>query len=320
MRRIGKQIHAITSVHPLNSPEGEQFAGATVMESYDKVPEIYQEFFRSHLAEGQAFPYTVLTPTYETSGGRITGKLICVIEHALYVLDENETNVIKVCYPIDQINYVEVTHTPSDLFVKIDGVTNLGISTSSVFGCSNTADKILTPLFQRIRLRIISLSEKAPSRHLERLDRWNDRQYKVMDMARHCLLAGETVVLAILQPEIQGRLFSNLDGPFHRTKYPTHTCILTDKELIIIREEPSQGNKNAEGSVCNFIPLSKIHSVSVSRESGDILIVAIRLLNGELFRSLFAVSLENEVNELLARIQESMPKERKYVRDPMNGY
>ena len=308
LRMIGEQIHAIMSVHPLSSAEQKQLTEARVIESYDGVPEIYQEFFRSHRSGGQAFPYSVLTPTYETSGGRITGKLICVIEHTLYVLEENETNVIKVCFPIDEINYVEVTHRPSDLSFKIDGVTNLGIPISSVFGCSNTTDSLFAPLFQRIRLRIDSLNEKAPSRHLERLDRWNDQQTKVMDMARHCLLAGETVIFAILQPEIRGGIFSN-------PECLTHTCILTDKELVMIREDLSQGRKNPCNTICNFIPLNKIESLSMSRENGNLLMVSTRLSNSEMFKSLFDISLENEVNQFLARTQELMPKKRWYVRD-----
>lgn len=315
LRMIGRQIHAIFSMHPFNSPDEEQSTEAKVMESYDDVPEIYREFFQSHPPRGQAFPYAVLTPTYEMSDGWVTGKLLCAIDHTLYVLEETEAGVIKVCYPIDEINYVEVTHGPSDLFVKIDGVNNLGIPTSSVFGCSNTSKIIFTPLFQRIRLRIVSLNEKAPSRRLERLDRWNELQSEVMDMARHCLLPGETVVHAILQPEIRGSLFSNPEGGFRRVKSPTHTCILTDKELVLIREDPSRGRKDTCDTICNFIPLDKIDSLSVNRDNGSTLSVSFRLSNGDSFNPLFDVSLENEVNQFLDQTRESMPKERSYVRD-----
>ena len=315
LRMIGKQIQRIMSVSPFNSPEHKQLADARVIESYDSVPGIYQEFFLSHLSKGQAFPYVVLTPACETSVSKITGKLLCTIDHTLYVLEENQTNMKEVCYPIDEINYVEVTHCLSNLFVKIDGVTNLGISTASIFGCSNTTDKIFTPLFQRIRLRVVSLNEKAPSRHLDRLDRWNAVQSRVMDMARHCLLAGETVVHAILQPEIRGSLFSNLDGILHGMRYPAHICVLTDKELVLIREDPSQGRKDPRGSVCNFIPLNKIASFSTGREKGNILTVSFQLSNGELFGSLFDTSLENDVNQFLAQTRELMPAERSYFRD-----
>ena len=308
LRRIGKQIHAIMSVHPLNTPEQKQSMEARVIESYDSIPGVYQEFFRSHLSKEQAFPYIVLTPTYETSEGRITEKLIYVIEHALYILEENGANALKVCYPIDEINYVEVTHTPSDLLIKIDGVTNLGISSSSILGCSHTTDPIFTPLFQRVRLRIVSLNAKAPSRHLERLDRWNDLQTRVMDMARHCLLPGETVIHAILQPEIPGGIFSNPESP-------THACILTDKELVMIREDLSRGRKDTCDTICNFIPLNKIHSLSLNRKNGNLRVASIQLKNHMGFECLFDASLENEVDQFLARTRELMPKEKWFVRD-----
>ena len=310
LRKIGKQIQAIMSTHPGNTPKQKQPTEAKVIGSHEDVPATYQEFFRSHSSRAEVFPYAILTPTYETPDGRITGKLLCAIDHTFYVLEEDETGVVKVCYPIDEINYVEVTHTPSDLFVRIDGHTHLGVSSSSIFGSSKTNDKIFTPLFQRIRLRINSLNEKAPSRHLERLNRWNDAQARVMDMARHCLLPGETVIYAILQTEIR----RTLQG----VKSPSHTCILTDKELVLIREDPSQGRKEPRLTICNFIPLNKIDSLTTNREN-DLLTVDIRQKNGQAFKPLFDISLENEVDQFMARTRKLMPKERTYIRDAMNG-
>src|SRR5512133_297259 len=192
LRLIGEQIQSILPMQTLNSQKPPE--GARVMEAFESVPEVYQEFFQPHLSRGEAFPYTILTPAYEVSGETITGKLVCAIEHTLYVLEEKENSLIKVCYPIDEIHYVEVIHRPSDLQVKINGHTNLGLSAISIFGCSQSTSQVLAPLFQRIRLRIVSLNAKAPSRRLERLDRWNELNTQVIDMARHCLLPGETVI------------------------------------------------------------------------------------------------------------------------------
>jgi hypothetical protein len=149
---------------------------------------------------------------------------------------------------------------------------------------------------------------------MERLHRWNDLEPQVIDMARHCLLPGETVIESILQPEIRAGLFS-LDRAAHGAKCPTHICILTDKELVLIREDASLGNKDFCGGICNFIPLSKISALTRTREKGSLLSISIRLLNGEVCESLFDVALEPEVKHFLEMIRERMPKEKLYVRD-----
>ena len=312
LRKIGEQIQSIMPTQTLNPQKSLE--GAKVVESFESIPEVYQEFFQPHLARGETLPYTVLTPTYEISGDTVAGKLVCVIDHTLYVLERNENGLSKVCYPIDEINTVEVIHRPADLHVKVNGFTNLGQPATSVFGCSKSTDYIFAPLFQRIRLRIDSLNERAPSRHMERLDRWSDLKTGVLDMARHCLMAGETVIESILQPEIHPNIFSP-DRVFRGAKCATHICILTDKELVLIREDLPLGKKDTCNSVCNFIPLNKINSLNVNRENEKFLVVSIRTTNGDVFESLFDVSLENDVNQFLARTREFIPKERSYRRD-----
>ena len=287
---------------------------ARVIESLESVPQVYQEFFQTHLPEAEAFPYTVLTPANGAPSDAVSGKLLCIIEHTFYVLEQEGSGLKKICYPIDEINSVEVVHRPLDLQVKVNGVTNLGTLSVTVFGCSRVTSQVFAPLFQRIRLRIDALNERAPSRHMERLDRWSDLDTQVIDMARHCLMPGETVIESILQPEIRAGLFS-LDRASRGAKCPTHICILTDKELVMIREEPSLGNKDFCGGICNFVPLSKIHTLTRTRENGNLQSISIRLLNGEVFESLFDVSLENEVKRFLEMTRELMPKEKLYVRD-----
>lgn len=314
LRMIGEQVQSILPRQNSDSHKHMDAEAAIVIQTLEKVPQIYQQFFRSHLAPGGTFPYTVLTPAYEVLGETVTAKLVCTIEHALYVLEEKENELIKVCYPIDEINTVEVIHRPSDLHVKVSGVTNLGSSSISVFGCSPTTSDVFSPLFQRIRLRIVSLNDKAPSRHMERLDRWQMKNTQVIDMARHCLMPGETLIEAILQPEIQPNIFST-DRAFRGPNCATHICILTDKELVMIREDLSLGKKDPGSTICNFVPLNKISSLAMTRESESLLTISIRLLNGELFESLFDVSLQKEVNHFLERTHELLPKERTYRRD-----
>lgn len=294
---------------PLNNRERIEVSWAKVIESYEMVPDIYKEFFRSHLPKGQPFPYTILTPSYETFGGRITEKMVCAIGHTLFVLEGKGSHATKTCYPIDEINSVEVSSLLLDFRLKINGITSLGVQTTSSFRSSTVTDYVFAPLLKRIRLRSESVKDDGPCRDLEMFERWSERYFKFMNLARHCILAGETVVHAVLQPEIRtGKIF-------HKMIAPTHVCILTDKELILIREEHLQGRKDRYGGIWDFIPLNKIESISLSHEEENLLALSIQLRNGERFERLFEDSLEKELNHFVAQTHNAMPRESRYVRD-----
>lgn len=301
---IGRQIRSILRVRPFQTDEQDQQTWARAVKSHTTLPEIYQQFFESHASMGDAFPYAVLTPTYEKFGSTISGKLICAIDQALFVLDANGEKLIEICYPIDQIHCVEVSSKLLEFRLTINGVTNLGIQTSSIFRCSTVTDYLFAPILESIRLRNVSPTETIPIPAIETFDHWREQNYKFMNLARHCMLPGETVVVSLLQPEIYSGLFSFSGRAFRRIKSPIHACIVTEKELIMIREDLVQRRKDKYGSTCNFVPLDKILSISMSTQAENILAVSIQLINHECFECLFELSLENEVEKLVAQTRE----------------
>ena len=77
------------------------------------------------------------------------------------------------------------------------------------------------------------------------------------------MLPGEKVVRALLQPEIREGVLTLLGRIYHRTISPTHMTILTDCELVTIREEQRPG-KDRYGGVWTYIPLKKIVALSLA--------------------------------------------------------
>lgn len=306
LRRIGRQLKSI--LRPLNAQEQDQQTWARVVRSRENLPEVYQSFFQSHIAMGDALPYIVLTPTYEKFGNTISGKLICVIDQALFVLDANAEKLIEICYPINKINYVEVSSKLLEFRVTINGVTNFEIPTSSLFRCSTVTDYLFAPIIEKIRLRNCPLSESPLPSNVDTFDHWSERNFKFMNLARHSILPGEAVIAALLQPEIHSGLPSFPYRYFRRIKSPTHACIVTERELILIREDLLQSRKDKYGSTRTFIPLDKIHSISISRRTGNPLALCIQLINQECFECLFDPSLENKVEELATRTRECMAR------------
>ena len=60
---------------------------ARLLPSYAAVPLVYQGFFEPLLAERRAFPYTVLTPSYEKFLHCTTEKLVCEFDRQVHVLE-----------------------------------------------------------------------------------------------------------------------------------------------------------------------------------------------------------------------------------------
>jgi hypothetical protein len=82
---------------------------------------------------------------------------------------------------------------------------------------------------------------------------------------------------------------------------PTHVAILTDRELILIQEEPLQGRKDKYGGIWQYFPLNKIATIYVDRKNRDLLALSIQLLTGERFDYLFQASMKDEVDQLLVQ-------------------
>lgn len=281
---------------------------ARVIGSYHSVPNGYQEFFSRYKSAGQEFPYTVFTPAFQTLGYRITEKLVVALHDRVTFLEKIGDTLIEKAYPLEEISHVEMSSMLLDSRVKVSGAIGKGVLTSSLVRFSSSTDYLFAPILKRIRLQGAESNGLVPNVELSTFDGWIERNFKFMNLARHSIIEGEQVIQAILQPEIRVSRFKFLAGRFYRTISPTHACILTNRELILIREEALQGRKDKYGAIWDYIPLNKIAGFSMNKRNGTLLALSIQLLTNESFECLFEASMENEVDQLLARIQELTPR------------
>jgi hypothetical protein len=303
LRFIGKQIHDLRMprLPGLNSDQRVQLTWARLIYSLEDVPEVYRASLGTRLPQGQKFPYVVLTPAYDAFRVRITEKLICVLDREILILEENGKEPVLLRYPLEGIRYVEVSSMLLDFRVKISGVTSEGTSSSSICRCSAASDYLFLPILKKIRLHGALSGDADRPLEQESFDGWTDLNFKFMNLARKSLLEGEKVICAILQPEIRVSRFTVLGRTFHKTLSPTHVCILTDRELITIREEILQGRKDKYGGIWEYVPLNKISSLALSRKSGNMLSLSIQLPDNECFECLFQDSMESEVDQLVVQ-------------------
>jgi hypothetical protein len=306
LRVLGRQTHTsrMVRVPELSAGEQTKLTWARVIKSHEGIPEIYKEYFDPHLSSGQAFPYTVLTPAFETRGYRITEKLVCAFDHEIHILERNGNALAAQRYPLAGISYVEVRTILLDSRIKISGVTKQGVLTSSIVRFNSVTDYLFTPILKRIRLHAVESKDTVLDSELGKFDHWIRLNCKLMNFARHSLLGGEKVIHAILQPEIRARRFTFLGMTYYRIISPAHASILTDRELIMIREEVIYGEGGKYGGAWDYIPLNKITALSLSAKDDNLLALSIQLPENERLEYLFQVSMKDEVDQLLGRFRE----------------
>ena len=114
----------------------------------------------------------------------------------------------------------------------------------------------------------------------------------------------------ILQPEICTRALTLLGKTLYGLVSPTHMCILTDRELITVREEERRSSNEKYGGIWDYIPLAKIVELTLSHRDGDLFELSIRLPDVVPLNSLYRASAERELNELLDRFRELTSSDR----------
>ena len=306
LQAIWRRIYpsTIATVPTKSAVEQTKSSWAKPIKSYDAVPVVYKGFFNPFKTDGRPFPYTVLTPTYEGFIHRATEKLICDLGREIYVLEKRGNTFEAQCYPLQGIIYVEFRTILLDSYIKINGVRGDGVLTSSTLKFNSVTEYLFTPFVERIRLATVYSKDEVPSSELEKFDKWVRLNYKFMNFAKRSLLGGEKVIHTILQPEILASVVTVLGKTYYRTVFPTHVIMLTDRELIIIREEARRSGNERYGGIWDYIPLNKIVTLSLGERDSNLLVLSIKMVESDRLECLLQASKKGEIDQLLDRFRE----------------
>jgi hypothetical protein len=292
----------IASIPKLSATEQTILSWAKPIRSFEDVPAIYQDFFKSYLTDEQPFPYSVLTPTYEGFLRRAAEKLIGIFGNAIVILERKGHSVESQSYPIDTISYVEMGTALLDAYLKICGLTDYGIPAASILRFNTVTDYLFTPILNSIRPK--PLYAKDIALELEKFNQWVSVNFKFMNYARRSLLEGEKVVHTVLQPEIRAGRFTIFGKTYTRIVSPTQVCILTDSELILIREELRLNGDDRYGGIWDYIPLNKIGGLSLNEKEDGLLALTVHLPENERLECVFQESLKREASQLVERFSD----------------
>lgn len=171
-------------------------------------------------------------------------------------------------------------------------MTTDGKPGSSTLRFNAVTDYLFEPLLARTR-QAAGESPDVASSELEKFDNWSQLNYKFMMLARHSLLGGETVLQAFLQPEIRLPVFTLLGITFYRTASLTHAGILTDREIIMIREDYWYGG------IQEYLPLRNVVALSLSERENGLLALCIQLSGDIQLEYLLESTAKQEIHKFL---------------------
>jgi hypothetical protein len=275
----------------LTPAEKSMLSWAKRVRSYADVPDAFRDFFQALPNVESDFPYTLLMPAYRVGFLRRTKpKLVCSLGDDLYVLERDNDELICTCYPIAHISTIEVGQILLKAWVNLRGVTREGRPASAAFEFNAVSLKLFDPILKQFR----GHTEEAAGGDLEqeraKFSYLLNLNFKFMNYGRFTILPGERVTYTLLQPEIGQETTRPLRRVFFHSVSPAHLSILTDRELIFIRDGESHAWRYAinYGSVWHYLPLNRIMGVSLTKRADDNLWLSIHLAQNDRVSALFA--------------------------------
>ena len=272
-----------------------------VIESYEAVPEVYKDFFKTQIGNYLEFPFVVLAPALDRFPHWTTEKLICNSNETITILERRGKQIVTIGFPLKTIREVETGNILLRSWVTIRGVTSEGVSASSTveFNAA-TGERYFSSFLKNIRPAPGSADETELKAEQAKFDSLALANFKLMNLGRASLVRGENVIQIVLQAEIRKRAWALFGWAFYQTVTPAYLTILTDKELILIQDaERSAGKRAARyGSVQRYIPLKSILSVALAEQENDLLALSIQLSSDECLTKVFEVSAKREIEHL----------------------
>ncbi len=280
---------------------------ARTAKTLPEVPEIYHGFFDGLTEEKAPFPYTVISPTYKGFLRQENEKLICRVGDSLCILEQQNGGLEIRRFPHSGIFLLERGTILLHAWFTIRGTDSTGDTVATTIKFNSVTEHLFAPFVEWFREASKPAGEaEGPVVGTSPFDALAGVNFKFMNYGRKTVSPGEPVLQFVLQPEIRETVFAFLGYSFSRRLAPAHLAILTEGDLILIRDDPSQ-RVNATtpyGGIWNYIPLLKIESVSLVPGEDDLLEFSVHLPKNQRVIIPYEEAKRPEAEELRKRILE----------------
>jgi hypothetical protein len=280
-------------------------AWSKVIESQSDIPEAYRSCFDKHIGNEQSFPHVILTPPLDKFSHKTTEKLICDIDHVIYIFERNGDRIVTSCYPYHEICEVELGVILLDSWLTIRGKTTQGEANVSTIEFNTASMRHFAPILKKLRSAPRIEEDAQFTAEKDKFSYLSEVNFKFMNYGRESLMPGETVLQILLQPEIREPRWSIFGKTFYKTISLAHLTILTDRDLILIRD--TERNKASRlsryGGIWQFIPLSCLESLNLSESAHQRLTLSIGSRSGKTIEKLFEISSQTELEQFCSQFQ-----------------
>jgi hypothetical protein len=293
----------------LKASEATHYAWASRVGTYAAVPAAYQGFFRPLQAQGRNFPYTLLTPAYHSFIDGSPEKVVCDLGGELAILEKRGATYLETRFPFADITCLETQVVLLDSRIRVSGFSSPGYTTATL-RFNTVTDHLFAPLLEAMRRGAADVQGTGLASGGDDFLCWMRLNYKFMHYARRSLLEGETLIQSLLGNEIRRPALTILGHTLYRLAAPAKAIILTDRELILIRDEAHRLGEAHYGGVWDYLPLRRVADLSLDEMSGDLLRLTIRLAGEMRLECVFEQVSRPEIEMLLVRFAEVQPDRR----------
>lgn len=280
-------------------------AWSRVIESRDEIPPIYRNRFDERFHGNTPFPYVILTPSLDKFARKTTEKLVCDDGNAIHIFERNGSEIDTSCYPYRDIYSVELGIILLDSWLTISGRTSQGQVNASTIQFNTTSLRYFTSILNKLRSAPSFVDQTQLTVERDKFDYLSTTDFKFMNYGRESLIPGETVLQILFQPEICQPLLSLFGRTFHKTIALAHLAVITDRELILIRDvELSRKSQISRyGGVWQYIPLFDLDMPAYSETASDRLTLSIRCRSGKTIEKIFEASRQPELEQFCSRLR-----------------
>lgn len=237
------------------------------LESYEDIPPEFQSAFPKHK---ESFPYTLFIPEdrFALSNKR-SRQIISVDEDHVVHLELARDGIRTFSSKFTDVFYLEQGEILLYSWLKI--VTPSG-ALSIRFNTAN--DHLFRPIIEAIR-QGASGSGHADNtvagkdkQELDQFDHLTSVNFKYMNYGRKSVRSNDFVIGVVYQPERCIQEFKLFGRTFFRRQTTDHLSILTEEELILIKEDKRVriNKESLYGGVFTYIPRRQIRDISFTSE------------------------------------------------------
>jgi len=226
--------------------------------------------------------------------------MICVTDGRLYVMEKSKRDVELVSFNVADIDYLEVGTVLLHSWVQFSGLSG-GKPAKAKAEFNTVMEKLFKPIINAVRAD--AGERTSDEQELGKFEYLKQLNFKFMNYARDSIKSGERVILTLYQPKIKSEFFRIFNFKLFRLVSVPHVFILTDREIIIIRDSDKFSRHDNYGGIWTYIPLGKFKGIELSPdEEKNILTFSLLLNSGDSIKVTYELDRRQEVELLAAKL------------------